>query len=36
MLDDRVGETFVKKGSPGRPETAYSHNRYVNRCGWRR
>ena len=22
MLDGRVGETFVKKGSPGRPQTA--------------
>jgi hypothetical protein len=35
MLDGRSGETFGKKGSPRRSETAYSNSRSVNKCGWR-
>ena len=35
-LHGRVVEAFRKKGLPGRPQSAYSNNRSVNKCGWRR
>ena len=36
MLDGKSGETFRKRGSAGRSETAYSNNRSGTKCRWRR
>ena len=36
MLGGRSGETLGKEGSAGTSESAYSNNKYVNKCGWRR
>ena len=35
MLDGEACETFRKKRSLGRSETACSNNSCVNNCGWR-